>query len=255
MRSVIGGEVALSTTKKQGATNNNKVTMFGGTVNSNVIGGFANSNEVIIFGGTVNDFVCGDRSIASKATNNVVNISGGTINGNVYSGYSSKDSATNNTVNILGNPTFRTSTIFYGGNKELFDGDIFTGNTLNIATKGLSAKNIANFEFINFYLPNNIAAGNTILNLSDTYKTDLSKSKIGVAMQSGANESLKVGDKVILIKNNNCGIISPNDPNNIHRLTTLTLSNIYDFDISSDPNLCMHHLGVKKNKSISKKYP
>uniref|UniRef100_UPI003AF7E228 autotransporter outer membrane beta-barrel domain-containing protein n=1 Tax=Campylobacter hyointestinalis TaxID=198 RepID=UPI003AF7E228 len=259
MRSVIGGEVAFSTTQKQGATNNNKVTMFGGTVNGNVVGGFANSNEVIIFGGTVNDFVYGGRSNASKTTHNVVNISGGTINGNVYGGYSSKGSATNNTVNILGNPTFRTSTIFYGGNKELFDGDIFTGNTLNIATKGLSAKNIANFEFINFYLPNNIAAGNTILNLSDTYKTDLSKSKIGVAMQSGANESLKVGDKVILIKNNNGGIISPNDPknhignpNNIHRLTTLTLSNIYDFDISSDPKSLYASLRSKKTNPSQK---
>ena len=70
--------------------------------------------------------------------------------------------------------------------------DIKTGNTLNIGTSdkpaiGLSAKNIRNFETINFYLPSNVANNAVALNLTGANNTDLSKTSVYAYLSNASN--------------------------------------------------------------------
>ncbi|CAM2775065.1 putative high-molecular-weight surface-exposed protein [Campylobacter hyointestinalis] len=177
----------------------------------------------------------------SSISNNIVTVisTGSETVNNVIGGFSDDKNVEKNTVNILGNPKFRANIILYGGNKGSGTGDTFTGNTINIASKGLFVSNIANFEFINFYLPKNIAPNDTVFTL--TNRPNFSVSKLGVALAND-NTSLNVGDRINLVKSN-AGVIAPNDlsnhindPKNILKLSTTstTFSNIYSFDILSD---------------------
>ncbi|WP_115600599.1 hypothetical protein [Campylobacter hyointestinalis] len=215
-----GGGFIPNTIAPRSSISNNIVTVIstGSKRANNVIGGFSDDKNV---------------------ERNTVNISGGAINSWIYGGYNNSSSVTNNTVNILGNPKFRANIILYGGNKGSGTGDTFTGNTINIASKGLFVSNIANFEFINFYLPKNIAPNDTVFTL--TNRPNFSVSKLGVALAND-NTSLNVGDRINLVKSN-AGVIAPNDlsnhinyPKNILKLSTTstTFSNIYSFDILSD---------------------
>ena len=81
----------------------------------------------------------------------------------------------------------------------------FTGNTLNIYSKGLTAKNIASFENLNFIFPTDIANGDTVLTLTDSSGTDLSSTKINVTTDGATN--LKTGDTINLLTNTNAEII------------------------------------------------
>lgn len=215
-----GGGFIPNTIAPRSSISNNIVTVIstGSKRANNVIGGFSDDKNV---------------------ERNTVNISGGAINSWIYGGYNNSSSVTNNTVNILGNPKFRANIILYGGNKGSGTGDTFTGNTINIASKGLFVSNIANFEFINFYLPKNIAPNDTVFTL--TNRPNFSVSKLGVALAND-NTSLNVRDRINLVKSN-AGVIAPNDlsnhindPKNILKLSTTstTFSNIYSFDILSD---------------------
>ncbi|MBT0612390.1 hypothetical protein [Campylobacter hyointestinalis] len=215
-----GGGFIPNTIAPRSSISNNIVTVIstGSKRANNVIGGFSDDKNV---------------------ERNTVNISGGAINSWIYGGYNNSSSVTNNTVNILGNPKFRANIILYGGNKGSGTGDTFTGNTINIASKGLFVSNIANFEFINFYLPKNIAPNDTVFTL--TNRPNFSVSKLGVALAND-NTSLNVGYRINLVKSN-AGVIAPNDlsnhindPKNILKLSTTstTFSNIYSFDILSD---------------------
>lgn len=118
------------------------------------------SNSVTMTGGTVNEDIYGGYSDSGSATNNTVAITGGTVKGEVFGGSSDEGSATNNTVNISGAPKFGADTTIYGGRGWNNAKDYFTGNTLNIRTSALKLGNIKNFEFINFYLPNDAKANN-----------------------------------------------------------------------------------------------
>ncbi|PPB72666.1 hypothetical protein [Campylobacter hyointestinalis] len=189
--------------------------------------GNANSNTVNISGGTIKREVYGGYSDLGSANGNTINISGGTIEGNVFGGYSTSGSANSNTINISGNPTL-TYTALYGGSSKV---DNFTGNTLNIRTKNIAVRYIGNFEFINFYLPNDIKANDTLLNLS-AGNIDLSRSKIGVGVMDGDSPALKVGDKIILIDEPNGTITPPtNMSNNISALQGI--SNSYEFSLAA----------------------
>lgn len=177
----------------------------------------------------------------SSISNNIVTVisTGSETVNNIIGGFSDDKNVERNTVNILGNPKFRANIILYGGNKGSGTGDTFTGNTINIASKGLFVSNIANFEFINFYLPKNIAPNDTVFTL--TNRPNFSVSKLGVALAND-NTSLNVRDRINLVKSN-AGVITHNDisnhindPKNILKLSTTstTFSNIYSFDILSD---------------------
>ncbi len=183
-----------------------------------------------------------------NTTNNTVTINGGTIGENVYGGCvddgtAGTQLAQNNTVTISGAPTF-TDTVIYGGwigdnsNNMLTTSEALEkmtlGNTLNLKTKGISAKNIANFEKLYFYLPSNIAKGDTVLTLTDTVATDLSRvSTIGVGMQRGAK--LEKADTVTLINNATGGITAPaNLASKVYAKQGIALD--YEFELLADAN-------------------
>lgn len=188
----------------------NIVNASGGTIN-NVIGGIASSssnvsavtsNEVHLSGTVlVKGNVYGGYSNGSTASvdNNTVAISGGTVNGDIYGGYvySSSANANNNTVTIGGGSIDGN---VYGSNKSIAT---TVGNTLNVYGLNNSAKNIINFNNINFYIPNTAMSGATMLTLTDNNGTDISSSTIKTGVLQG-NSSLAVGDTInLLVKNSN----------------------------------------------------
>ncbi len=191
----------------------NMLTINGGSINGgSFIGGYSDygsaiGNTVSINGGTVEPNVVGGFSGSGNATSNTVTISGGAVNKAVIGGFSAYGNATGNTVTIKsngGNPTFGTNAILYGG----FDGDpstqnnVKTGNTLNLHTTGLTAKNIKNFENLRFYVQSDTQADETFLTLTDTADTDITGSKVGVGVEGNA-KPLNVGDKVVLLQTTN----------------------------------------------------
>lgn len=128
----------------------------------------------------------------------------GKVWGGFYGGYSKNGSATGNSVTIASrdgvDPLF--DTVIYGGFSGNADKDVFSGNTLNIHTKNLTTVNVKNFEYYNFYLPEDISAGETVLTLTDKSGTDLSGSKINVGVV-GSAPALQAGDKIYLFANKN----------------------------------------------------
>ncbi|WP_063999357.1 hypothetical protein [Campylobacter iguaniorum] len=144
-------------------------------------------------------YVFGGYSDNTNVYENTVNISGGTINGTIRGGATDLGLAINNTINISGNPIFGAGAGLFGGEAEenpTFEYSI-KGNTLNLKTKDITVQHVGNFEFVNFYLPNNIKANDTIL--TSDFVRRLNQSKIGIGVMNGNTLAIKTGDKVTLI--------------------------------------------------------
>ena len=228
---------------KTGTANNNTVNIsggtFGGTVKVTYIDGSSDT-------GYLAGYIYGGIS-SSEASGNTVNISGGNLDMATLGGglaYSSGDleqetqpQVNNNTVNVLA-PL--TTGALLGGVIErpdgLYDYSGGSGNTLNVAAKNVKAVFTGGFQNMNFYLPRDVANGDTMLtvytpkneselpeggmpswladkyNLQEDYSlveddegnilstsnpTDLTGVTFGVAAQRGAD--LAVGDTVNLI--------------------------------------------------------
>ncbi len=182
----------------------NTVNMEGGSASGGVYGGcgtIAEGNTVNFKGGKVG----GDTTSASifggvsadqgVAKNNTVNMySAPTNNGvNVTGGYATEGTAESNTINIFASMTL--GSVYVG---DAYNGTS-SGNTLNIAAKNVTVSYVGSAVYVqnlNFYLPSDIASGDTMLTVSGT-GSDLGGVKIGVALQKGAN--LEKGDQVTLV--------------------------------------------------------
>lgn len=221
-----------------GDTNYNTVTITGGTFTGGAYGGYssmgdANHNTVTIAGGTFNHGAGGGAS-AITASNNTLTIRGGSFTDNVFGGYGG--TASNNTVTIAGG-SFNNASVYGGvtmsgtvtnntliinpqssldlrganlyGSNITDDYDTATGtmlgNTLKVYGKNITANNIANFSNLYFYLPSAIANNDTVLTLTDTNGTDISKSTVKAGIAGNAN--IAIGDTITLLKNTS-GIIT-----------------------------------------------
>ncbi|NLK66412.1 MAG: autotransporter outer membrane beta-barrel domain-containing protein [Campylobacteraceae bacterium] len=256
---------------ENGLVSDNKVFISGGVLENYIYGGrstkgLATLNSIKILDGNIKKNIYGGRSKDAKAVKNTVEILGGNIDANVRGGYSNNESAisnsiiisggsisgdsivggqirnisglaTDNIVTIKGTPSFTNAIIYGGANYDDYSDRDFTrlakGNTLNFYSNGLSAKNIANFEFINFYLPANTKANDTMLTLTDTEDTDLSKSKVGVGVLEGDIPELLTGDRVNLIHSENANVIHPTDMTN-HMDVMAGVGDIYTFELKND---------------------
>lgn len=191
-----------------GSATNNAVTVSGGTLLDTVIGGVSENgavsgNTVTITGGTLNGAIAGGAAELS-ATGNAVDISGGTINSPLIAGGATgHTTATGNTVTISGTPSISDSVILYGGYCDHTCTDVFTGNALNLKIAGLTVGDLANFQYLNFYLPTTLTAGGTMLTVTGT--ADLTSasgsgtsSTVNVGI-NGASSALAEGDSVTLI--------------------------------------------------------
>ncbi|WP_169753346.1 autotransporter outer membrane beta-barrel domain-containing protein [Campylobacter mucosalis] len=225
-----------------------------GTFATGTNGGDLSYNKVLISGGTITGKVVGAENLNTKsAYSNRVEITGGTFSEDIIGSTvdSADQMAINNIIVIDGGSgkeiVFNkpNEQVFYGGlltnnaNNQKKAKDVFSNNTLVIKDKaGIDIKDIQNFEFIKFYLPTSIANSSAILNLKGTDNTDLSNSKIGVAMSTGGIK-LNLGDKVYLIKKENGSIKEPKNLSNILDDESRTqrvvggVSKIYTFTLSA----------------------
>ncbi|MBR1398264.1 MAG: hypothetical protein IJ563_12140 [Selenomonadaceae bacterium] len=179
---------------------NNNLTFNGGNfsfiINSGSYFGNFRNNTISLINGTLSINISDFTSYSGNINSNEININGGTYN-NSYNLMSSAI-ASSNIVNISGSPNLSNAYI-YGG--VLGDVGDSLNNTLNIRSTGLTAKNIYDFQNINFYLPSNIANDDKVLTLTDG-KTDISGVDRIYAQVPG-DTSLTNGNKVYLIHNNN----------------------------------------------------
>ena len=217
----------------RGDAENNTVTISGGAINPNpasslkIYGGFTNGNgkkakgNDVTIGGTASFADTGNLDVyggyAYSSDSSDTEASGNTVtiekdatlgsNTRIFGGYATKkiyDSGlkdvpsitNNNTVNILKAITVKQIV----GGSNLTEG---TGNTLNIAAKGVivGEYGVAGFQNMNFYLPSDIANNDTMLTVNGSEATDVKGVTFGVAALSGVK--LVKGDTVNLITNPN----------------------------------------------------
>ncbi len=198
----------------KGDANDNKVFIKGGVTSDGVVGGKvryeyggdANGNTVTISGGTIGKASGGTNIVGGytigggkSASDNTVTISGdvqllGDVS--IYGGqsYGTDGIANNNTVNIL---TKIVAAEFMGG--DVMSGGTSSGNTLNIAAKGVTTGAVYGFQNMNFYLPSDVANGDTMLTVNGGTATDVKGVTFGVAALSGVK--LEKGNTVNLITN------------------------------------------------------
>lgn len=228
---VVTGEIHGGSAFKD-ATNNH-VEVSGGTVGASVLGGRstegnANDNSVTLDGGMVAGNIAGGWSRYGNATGNSVVIQGGTLHGDVFGGYVEQNSgnATGNTVTLAGNPTFGLSTRIMGGGTLSGTGDLCTGNTLEVLTSGLAVAEVNNFASYSFYLPADLASGDTVITIGGTTPTDLAGT---TALITGLADGspLLPGDRVTLISRT---VGSPVNSNRIQGIQVGAVR-VFDFKI------------------------
>ena len=199
----------------------NKLTVNGGEFTFNVNGGnFSGnflSNRIFFNGGRFYFDISDETSYSGEISNNIFNLSGGTF-ANEYIELLNA-AARNNTVNISGTPDI-SGAYLYGG----LIGDVanLEGNTLNFNSSGLTAKNIYDFDAINFNIPASVENGDTLLTLTDG-TTELNDTKISA--QISGDTSLNPGDSVNLISNENGLTYNGEGEVNIEEGSTLTYEN------------------------------
>ena len=202
----IGANIAQTSGASQ--TNPNVVKMNGGTVAGAVIGarslaGGVTNGGVELADGTV---TAGTNGIAiaggmghTNAINNTVMLTKGTVTGAVYGGYAENAGAKTTGNNVYlgdtsGNTPALNNASIYGGN----DSD-YTNNHLHVQGKGVTADSARNFHTYDFHLNTNIAAGDTMLTLTnnnDAFGRAVNWSEINLNATgwSGASRTAYYGD-------------------------------------------------------------
>ena len=174
--------------ENQAAVEGNAVTMTGGSAErvyggttyatnpaGNLVAGTGNAlnNTVTIEGGAVTKEIMG--GIGYHADGNVVTIAGGTIGtaaqaANVYGGWAAGpgSSTTGNTVNLgAADGTYTadlTNAKIHGDNSS---DDSVNNNVLNVYGKDVTVKSVDTFDKYNFKLKDNISGGDTMLTLAN----------------------------------------------------------------------------------------
>ena len=195
----IGGAV-VGAQAEAGDAERNTVFIQGGTIAEEVtggdaFGGNANDNAVIVTGGTINGDIIGGISNPDTTSGNTIIIAGGTINRSVIGGYGVADgSIIGNTVDILGG-TFGENASLYGGLFIGSDYGTIEGNTLNFAAEGITVKNLANFQNINFYIDKE--TGSTPALLTVTNVSYISEASVHTFAEN--TEEIKAGGAITLL--------------------------------------------------------
>lgn len=238
----------------------------------------ASSNTVNISGGKVEMWTLGGNvgwagGTTAPADNNTINITGGEVAGHIIGGEGG-DSASGNTVTISGSAVIPGGTMIVGGKAEYYDSTTYevkqgaaanntvniliplegigslvggtgdaatsTGNTLNLAAKNVSASSVSGFQNMNFYLPPDIANGDTMLTVNDASlgtPTDVQGVTFGVAALQGVK--LAEGNTVNLIT----------DPNGL--TTDATLKTADSATLSKASFLAANNMSTNSNYELS----
>lgn len=192
---VSGGEIAYAyPTEGSEPDLTQEIFQSGGDVSENL--------AQIEDGATVTNGVAGGVALTGSATGNTVNLNGGKISGSVIGSEvrspTANSSVTGNTINIKGSPDLSDANLIGGLLGSSYSPD---GNTLNINTSGITAKNIYGFGSVNFHVPDSLLNSATpMLTLTDG-STSLGLDSVGVYFDGNSN--FKTGDTVNLLYNAN----------------------------------------------------
>ena len=215
--------IAYGGQSENNAANLNKVFLSDNSQSGYAIGGEGvtgmNANEVHLSGSAkVTGAVAGGSARAlsatsASATNNIVTLADKSyVGGNVYGGKVNSGSATGNRIVISGDGSVArfdaSKTVLYGGAGT---GDVKSGNVLEVHSKNIAVKDIQNFAKLDFYLPNSIAAEDTMLFLNESKGASIEKTKIGVGIVGGPSK-LEL-DQWINLVHNNTGTLAMDDGN------------------------------------------
>jgi hypothetical protein len=222
---IYGGSIGRDAYAGYSALNasSNKIKVYNGTVLNNVHGGYSTNgsvtdniveicysniardvyaghaavdacgNKVTIYSGSAGSVHGGHSVNNGSANGNSVEIFGGDIAGHVYGGSSVNGPTTGNTVSIDGDAIFSDASIIYGGYSNSATADVFTNNSLNLKTTGITVTDLRNFEYYNFYGPRTNEA---MINVANS--VNLNNVKISVALDRIME--INVNGKFILIK-------------------------------------------------------
>ena len=214
----------------------NKITISGGEAHIDVDGGN--------FSGKLyqNSFTFDNNILElniTNANNYNLNFDGNTftINGGTHSNsYISMPNvtSTNNTVNISGNPDLSNAYIY---SNYFGDAGTASGNTLNFYSRGVTAKNIYDFDNLNFHIPEESSSGDTMLTLTNG-STNIENT--AVTAYIGGGSTLATGDYINLISNSN-GLSGSPASTNVKFAEGVSL--IYDANISNNGNNLVMSLG------------
>ncbi|WP_373767414.1 hypothetical protein [Glaesserella sp.] len=191
--------------------------VFGGDAYSAIAGEGNSHNNSVIIGenATVNELVVGGNAL-TKANNNSVLIHKG-FNVSGVAGGVAQNETINNTVTLFAG-TVQNNIV--GGTSSNVK-----GNTLNLGTANegiemnkLSAKEVLNFETINFYLPENVRNNDTALKLSTMY-LDLGNTTMNAYVPGNAD--LQAGNVVHLIQTNYENALQWSGKGNVYQGVTL----------------------------------
>lgn len=227
---VSGGEIAYTYDTSTGSTLDFSSERFQNA--GNVYG-----NTVIINGGTILNGVSGGSALTGSSLDNLLNIYSGKVSGYVIGGEvrnpSTDSSITGNTINIgnINNPSVApdlTDAYIVGGLSG--SSYISDGNTLNIYASNITARNIAGFDSVNFFVSNDTLQNptNPILTLTGG-RTNLNLDSIGVQMPG--NSDFNTGATVNLLYNSR-GITSSNS--SLDTTITKGVTSIYELNLANN---------------------
>ena len=208
---LLSGGAAPAAEAAPAAADGNRVTLRENGDSGSITGGSADGygsgsaskNTVTILGqvrGDVTGGAEGEHGSGTEVAGNVVNLLKGSIEGNVYGGRSNLGTAVQNKVNFYGGSvggTIYAGAIGDGG--ALSPAAAENENQLNIYGQELAAGNILGMSSLNFYLPNDAAAGTVLLRLTAAEDVDLSGVSIGADLDNGAGAGLSAGDTIALL--------------------------------------------------------
>ena len=225
----------------------NKLTVNGGKFAFNILGGNYSGNfthnQIFYNGGYLYFDISDATSYSGEISNNTFNINGGTYSNELIKLENAV--SRNNTLTISGAPDISDSYL-YGG--ILGVTGVSEGNILNVNTSNLTAKNIYDFDTINFNVPSSVTNGETFLTLTEE-PTYLSTATVNAQISGGT--SLNPGDTVNLISNANGLTTSGENSLSIAEGSTLTYENS---TISDDGNNLILTLGDAKINESTKAF-
>ena len=248
----------------------NVVNISGGSISTTGTGlayggysrtGNANYNTVNVSGGTISSkmTLIGGFSAAGNASGNTINLLGGSGNGEVYlhggMTMSNTGNATGNKIAIYIPARLKDvcgGVYLTGDNTAGFgynitsDGDLRAGNELYLASSGISANNIYNFETLSFHLPSSYQPGSNMLTITGTGNTDLTGTKL--VLSAAGDASLAQGQTINLISSQ--GNISYDGQTNGTLKQGISLN--YDYTLSNDSHHLQAVLGAAELNSEAK---
>ncbi|MBQ6743844.1 MAG: autotransporter outer membrane beta-barrel domain-containing protein [Acidaminococcaceae bacterium] len=176
--------------------------IFGGRADGDSSPGVAYNNSVILYEPTFNGTattIYGGYAKDGRAERNSVVILGGTVIGDIIAGHTGYFGVEkNNSIELYKVYDLNLTNAVLHGTKSKFNNALKDANPiLNVYASDIKVKNIKNFAQINYYLPDTVKNGNTILQAVGTEGTDLRNTKVAVSVPGGTR--LDTGDKINLL--------------------------------------------------------